>query len=770
MGRSGPAVCVVALLLAGGLQAQTHRLDDALQERAHVQLRSVRLRIQPASEARAGECLELGPGDLRISVGGDVLPPAHLLDLERRREPTIHALLIDTSGSMVDRLDVIRQTATEYLDRLRPDHEKALLVSFDETPILLQRATNDMARLHAAVRQIQPGVMTTLLDGLYNVIRELDGHRERPVVILVTDGVDTTSAHERFEINDLVERRPDLTVFVIGVKLPPLLSGRPGLLSTKRFLQRLTRRTNGRFFDDMTGSRLAREFDRIRELLDNEAVLTFVDPEPNARRQEVKIRSSNPACRVRAFRSAPPREIAPRRRPIPRPFVDSPWSFDLAPSQAYSKYYELDGRGAVDPDCAQGALAGSPWFVEVGDEGLTGCSLDITMDTGLLYSTLESGRLAVNDFLMQKTRPFRVALPRVSELPRRPEQLMDGLAEVALSLADAPVELDSRKLPEALHARPYHDVPLLVHGQTFLEIRPRLARAQFARPDYREWVLDRIGRDARREMEELKARFDRLAPGRTDAQLEQAVRLSEEGAAIRLRAETPSEVDLQRYLAAWLGDISASELFARWEIERANRWLRDPGSSTSLDAFLGPWRGARKLFFVPSHARTLTLLSAVHDRELDAVGYWRVVLPRPGWQRLRTQATRRSPDWYHVPLDLVPDLPFGFWLLDRLASEQAGLVEHLRHEGYRVADIAYELLAKPYRQDPERAFRAARVLIDVRRDGGNRGRLLLSARLGIDKGAESPRLDHLELEVEGDEALERLARAAARIVRAPRRG
>ena len=41
------------------------------------------------------------------------------------------------------------------------------------------------------------------------------------------------------------------------------------------------------------------------------------------------------------------------------------------------------------------------------------------------------------------------------------------------------------------------------------------------------------------------------------------------------RGERPTVRDLLPYLAAWLGDISASELFSRWESLRINRKLWD---------------------------------------------------------------------------------------------------------------------------------------------------------------------------------------------------
>jgi hypothetical protein len=738
--------------------AQTLELEDAPEERARVRLRTVRLRIEPTRDAREGECFGLGLDDLKVSVRGEPVERRRLLELERRKEPTLHALLVDTSQSMNDRLEFARTAAAEYVDWLRPEYEQALVVTLDDSVILLEGATNDKATLHDAVERVQAGQTTAMVDGLYYTIRELDAHRERPVILIVTDGMDTISVHDRAEVTDLAERRPDLTVFTIGVKLPPLRMGMPpGLLSSRRFLQRLARRTNGKFFDDPTGSRLRREFDHIRELLENEATLTFVDPDPHAEEGRIKVGSLDRHCRVRAFRHAKPKEAAPRKRPIPRPHLDPPQTIELPPAHAFKRNYTLRGKGAMDPDCAGDNLRDPPWFVAIDDRRIFGCSLDMTMEPGVLYSTESAVRLRRNDFIKQKTRPFEIPLPELNRLPNHPEQVLERLADFAVSVASFPVEVDPFQVPASKHARPYHDYPMLIHGSNFLEARSRLARSTFARPDYREWVRSNLRREARVELEMLKERFRRYAPAATDEELELAVALSEEGRAVIRRAETPSEVDLQKYLAAWLGDIPAHDLFVRWEIEQANRRLTGPRAEPGLEPFLERWKQTRRLFFVPSYARVLALLSPVHDLERDRVGYWRVVLPRPAWVRLRIQATRRSPEWYHVPMDLVPDLPFGLWLLDHLQVEEPALFDRLRVGDYRMADVTYELLGKPYRQDPERAFRDFRIRVVFGREVPETGRLLLTAELARDRGETVPRVERLDLQVEGDAALERIA-------------
>ena len=188
----------------------------------------------------------------------------------------------------------MRAAASRYVEQLRPDHENALVVSFDESVLLHQGVTADRDRLIEAIARVRMGHSTSMLDGLYYVVRELSTHRERPVVLLLTDGVDTTSLYERDDVRRLAASRPDLSVFSIGLGLPQIQSSGPsGLNSSKRFLQRLSAATNGKFFDVPTGGRLDRVYTRIREMLDNEAILTVTDPRPEAKPGTLTVRSAN---------------------------------------------------------------------------------------------------------------------------------------------------------------------------------------------------------------------------------------------------------------------------------------------------------------------------------------------------------------------------------------------------------------------------------------------------------------------------------------------
>jgi Mg-chelatase subunit ChlD len=731
------------------------RSADELEERARVRVHTARVRIEPASRARPGTCLDLGVDDLKVSLRGERVEGSDALELERDRRPAVHALLIDTSESMFGQLDRVRAAAVAYVERLDPEYDRAFVATFDDTVLLASRVTRNHETLLSAIRDVRMGKLTSMNDGLYYTILELRAQRERPVILLLSDGRDTVSFYERHDVYDLVQRTPELSVFTIGLALPYLYANMPpGTLSTKRFLQRIASKTNGKFFDVPTAAGVEEVYLRIREMLENEATLNVVDPDPDAEPGRLRVRSLNPACKVKVFRTWEAPEDDPTTTPILEASAELPRRFDLPAPHDYRKPYVESRRPTVDPACraevdedaATWAQAlGPAWFVEVDADRVRGCGLDVTLDYGMLYDPYSRAWMHFNKWIGLKTRPFEMRIPPIDQLPATPVTSMDHLADLALERVGVPIETDPRKVPVESHARPYHDVPAVVQGARFLEMRPRLARALYAHPDYRRWTLERLRRETEVDLTALIDRYRRRFPGTDPALLESVVRETEEGRRILARASTPSEVDLQRWLAAWLGDISAHDLFVGWEVGLVNRLLDE--EAADFDSIERRWTALRHLLFVPSYARVLALLSPVRDPEGDRIGYWRIVLPRPGWMQTRMKGYQRDLDLADLPLDLIPEEPMAVWLVTEIEKTMPEMIAGWREKGYRVASIAYDLSSEPAKRDPVRAFRETRLTLMLASGAAETDApsLEVTAELSFRKKASGRTLERLEI-------------------------
>lgn len=131
-------------------------------------------------------------------------------------EPFSVALLLDSSGSTGAALDQIKSAARAFLTNLRP-HDRAMIVSFNDSVQVLSEMTNDPAKLEAAVQSIKPGEFTQVYEAVYTAVwerlRDLPG---RKAVIIFTDGIDTASSEiSEEETLDAVIECEDIIVYPI---------------------------------------------------------------------------------------------------------------------------------------------------------------------------------------------------------------------------------------------------------------------------------------------------------------------------------------------------------------------------------------------------------------------------------------------------------------------------------------------------------------------------------------------------------------------------
>jgi len=151
------------------------------------------------------------------------------------------AFLIDTSGSVKSKLPSEVATASEFFhDVLRKNRDLALIIQFDSDVNLVQDFTNDLDQLIRALKTLRAGNTTSLYDAIYLAVSEkLNGEVGRKVIVVITDGDDTSS---RLRMQDAIEaaQRNDVIIYGIGVR---------GELGAKfGVLKKFAEETGGSFF------------------------------------------------------------------------------------------------------------------------------------------------------------------------------------------------------------------------------------------------------------------------------------------------------------------------------------------------------------------------------------------------------------------------------------------------------------------------------------------------------------------------------------------
>ncbi len=169
--------------------------------------------------------------DFRIWEDGVEQQVAYFASTEK---PFTVALVIDTSGSVRERLREIQDAAMSFINDLRPD-DRVMVVSFDDKiRFILPDPTNDRYAIRGAIQQVQAGSGTRLYDAVDQVINRLGRIEGRKAIVLFTDGVDTTSKHQTYESSVSEAEELDALIYPIEFDTFQDVAGWPGSGRSRR--------------------------------------------------------------------------------------------------------------------------------------------------------------------------------------------------------------------------------------------------------------------------------------------------------------------------------------------------------------------------------------------------------------------------------------------------------------------------------------------------------------------------------------------------------
>jgi len=146
-------------------------------------------------------------------------------------------LSFDMSRSVAgERLDHLRKAGHALLDALKKD-DRAALVTFSHIVALGSDLTPDLDRVRAALENVQAEGETALVDGTYAAMMVGESDVGRSLLIVFSDGLDTSSWLSPGLVLDTA-KRADIVAYCVSV-------GR----SRDRFLRDLTASTGGSLFE-----------------------------------------------------------------------------------------------------------------------------------------------------------------------------------------------------------------------------------------------------------------------------------------------------------------------------------------------------------------------------------------------------------------------------------------------------------------------------------------------------------------------------------------
>lgn len=223
---------------------------------------------------------------------------------ERSSEQTLSvAVLVDTSGSTAKDLKVEVESVQRFLKAfLGEGNEKDSVAIYSFNWQVKQESgfTRRMARLEAALSNLRGEAGTSLYDGIYLAAQDLAQRDGRKVMIVVTDGGDTTS---RIKFHDAMEaaHRADGVIYpivVVPVKNP---AGRN--TGGENALAQFAAGTGGQSFSVTAGAALDAAFGRILNDLRTQYLLGYYPrqvPLTRNRFHTLKLTVTRPGLQVRA--------------------------------------------------------------------------------------------------------------------------------------------------------------------------------------------------------------------------------------------------------------------------------------------------------------------------------------------------------------------------------------------------------------------------------------------------------------------------------------
>ena len=210
-------------------------------------------------------------------------------------QPLTIALLIDTSGSVKDKLEFEQNAAAEFLKQtLRKNQDIAAVVQFDSDLALVQDFTYDYALLETAINNLRAGGATKLYDAIWVSVDELlRNEAGRKVMVILSDGADTQSMVGDEEAIRMAQEE-DVVIYGIGVR-----SGR--FDSDFGKLEKFSKSTGGLFFNSKADlDRLREAFTKINLGIKNQYSLGYVstNPRPDGSFREIKVKVNRSRLKV----------------------------------------------------------------------------------------------------------------------------------------------------------------------------------------------------------------------------------------------------------------------------------------------------------------------------------------------------------------------------------------------------------------------------------------------------------------------------------------
>jgi VWFA-related protein len=222
--------------------------------------------VDPKGFALIGLKLE----DFELRVDGQVKP---ISDMTRAETSVRLAMLFDNSGSLDMAREFEKHAAMHFFRKVMRPSDEAAIYSVETESYLAQPLTSDVGKLERTIESFgKPEGATSLFDAIIDAAAYLRPYTGRRVLVIVSDGVETTSRND-FETTMQRVLADDCQIFIVQTGLYDGANLRA--LAAERRMEQLAGQTGGVVYLPKTTNELDLAFQQIAADLAHQYVLSY---------------------------------------------------------------------------------------------------------------------------------------------------------------------------------------------------------------------------------------------------------------------------------------------------------------------------------------------------------------------------------------------------------------------------------------------------------------------------------------------------------------
>jgi Ca-activated chloride channel homolog len=141
--------------------------------------------------------------------------PQEIKHFSSEDAPVTIGLIVDTSGSMADKLERAREAVIQFCEAANPQDE-FFMITFDDSPRLATDFTLRSEEIENDLLTARSKGRTALLDAIYLGVQKMRGaHYARKALLILSDGGDNHSRYTESQVRAAI-KESDVMIYAVG--------------------------------------------------------------------------------------------------------------------------------------------------------------------------------------------------------------------------------------------------------------------------------------------------------------------------------------------------------------------------------------------------------------------------------------------------------------------------------------------------------------------------------------------------------------------------